>query len=421
MRRKLTVVTTVAAVLTAALAAGTVPAIADTAQPRVVSEHPVPYTPQVQDGSVLALALVGHTVVVGGDFTTVADSAQRSYYTRRSLFAYDLTTGVISAFAPQVDGVVSALAAGPNGTVYVGGNFHHVNGAYEAGVAQLDVGTGARVAGFAASVNNGDVRALGYRNGWLYLGGAFSKLNGQARVALARVNGTTGALDPAFNLALTAPDFRVPKVVALALDPAGSRLVALGVIEFAGAGTKRRAQLVMADTGTGQASDWYTDVYDNNYCYSGFDTYLRAVDFSPTGDYFVVVGTGRYNAPDHMCDTAARFNVAGAGLHRPVWVNHTGGNTLLSVDVTGPAVYVGGHQEWLNNPYGQKNAGPGAVVRPGIGAIDPVTGTALAWNPTHSRGVGVSALLSTPAGLVVGSDTTEMGHEYHARLGMFSL
>jgi hypothetical protein len=415
MRRNLIVGT----VLALALGVGTVPAVADTAQPRVVSEHPVPYTPQVQNGSVDALALVGHTVVVGGDFTEVADAAERSYFSRRSLFAYDLTTGVITAFAPQLDGAVAALAAGPNGTVYVGGNFHHVDGVYQAGVTQLDVGTGARVGTFRASTDNGDVRTLGYRTGRLYVGGTFTRIDGLVRVALARVDGTTGALDPGFDLQLAAPDFRTTKVVSLALNPAGSRLVALGVIESANG--YRRAQLAVADTGTGRVADWYADAYDNNYCYSGFDTYLRAVDFSPAGDYFVVVSTGRYSAPDRMCDTAARFDLAGTGLHRPAWVNHTGGNTLLSVDVTGPAVYVGGHQEWLDNPYGQKSAGPGAVVRPGVGAIDPVGGRALAWNPTHSRGVGVSALLSTPAGLVVGSDTTQMGHEYHARLGMFAL
>jgi len=33
--------------------------------------------------------------------------------------------------------------------------------------------------------------------------------------------------------------------------------------------------------------------------------------------------------------------------------------------------------------------------------------------------VGVQAFLATPAGLVVGSDTVRLGHEYHARLGMF--
>jgi len=414
MRRKLIV----AVALTVAVGAGGVPAIADTAQPRVVSEHPVGYTPQVQDGTVDALALVGHTVVVGGDFTSVADAGQTTYYHRRSLFAYDLTTGVLTPFAPQLDGVVLALTAGPNNTVYAGGTFHTVNGVRQAGVTQLDVGTGARVAGFGASTDNGDVRALAYRAGWLYLGGLFSRLDGQARAALARVNGTTGALDPAFDLGLAAPDFRYTKVVGLALNPAGNRLVALGVIESANG--VRRAQLVMADTGTGRVADWYTDAYDNE-CWSGFDTYLRAVDFSPAGDYFVVVSTGRYSAPDRMCDTAARFETSGTGLHHPTWVNHTGGNTLYVVDVTGPAVYVGGHQQWLDNPYGQKNAGPGAVYRPGIGAIDPVRGTALAWNPTHSRGVGVQALLSTPAGLIVGSDTVQMGHEYHARLGMFPL
>ena len=33
--------------------------------------------------------------------------------------------------------------------------------------------------------------------------------------------------------------------------------------------------------------------------------------------------------------------------------------------------------------------------------------------------VGVQAFLSTSAGLIVGSDTDQLGHEYHARLGMF--
>jgi hypothetical protein len=51
----------------------------------------------------------------------------------------------------------------------------------------------------------------------------------------------------------------------------------------------------------------------------------------------------------------------------------------------------------LDNPEGRKTAGPGAVWRPGIGAIDPVTGK------------------------VVGSDTDQLGHEYHARLGVFPL
>src|SRR5947209_6754518 len=109
MRRKFIV----AAALAVATAAAAVPAVADTAQPRVVSQNPVDFTPQVQDGIVYALALVGRTVIVGGDFTSVADAAQHTFYRRHALFAYDLTTGAVSAFAPQVNGTVLALAAGP--------------------------------------------------------------------------------------------------------------------------------------------------------------------------------------------------------------------------------------------------------------------------------------------------------------------
>src|SRR5438309_777340 len=97
MRRTLIVAAALAAAVTAAAA---IPAVADTAQPRVVSENPVDVTPQVQDGTVYALALVGNTVVVGGDFTSVADAGEHTYYARRGLFGYDLRTGAITNFAP---------------------------------------------------------------------------------------------------------------------------------------------------------------------------------------------------------------------------------------------------------------------------------------------------------------------------------
>lgn len=122
-----------------------------------------------------------------------------------------------------------------------------------------------------------------------------------------------------------------------------------------------------------------------------------------------------------MCDTAARFETGARGAVEPTWVNHTGGDSLYAVAATGSAVYVGGHQRWLDNPGGHDSAGPGAVARPGIGAIHPRTGKALTWNPTRARGIGVKAFLAHPGGLLVGSDTTRLGHEYHARVGMFPL
>ncbi len=59
------------------------------------------------------------------------------------------------------------------------------------------------------------------------------------------------------------------------------------------------------------------------------------------------------------------------------------------------------------------------MSRPGLAAIDPDTGLATNWNPTRTRGVGVKAFALTNRGLLVGSDTDELAHEYHGRLGMF--
>jgi hypothetical protein len=155
---------------------------------------------------------------------------------------------------------------------------------------------------------------------------------------------------------------------------------------------------------------------------SSLPDYMRDVDFSPDGSYFVTVSTGFVPLSGQigtaLCDATARFETANLAPTRPTWINYTGGDTLHSVAVTDLAVYVQGHQRWLNNPLGRDSAGPGAVSRPGIGAIDPTTGLALSWNPTKDRGVGGKDLLVTARGLWVASDTAHIGHETRMRIAL---
>ena len=418
MRRRLLA----AAILVAAVVAGAPPAAeADPAQSAVVSANPVDWTPHVLDGTVWTMTLVGDTVVVGGAFTKVADSSRKNTYVRKNIFAFGLDDGQVRSFAPEVDGAVYALAPGDDGTVYAGGAFKTVNGASQRGLARITL-SGQRVSSFGAKINWGDVRALATRGNSLYAGGTFSAINGVDRAALARMNAVTGAVDTGFDARLTAPGLSRTRVEHFDISPNGRTLVAVGALLRSGG--YDRTQIAMFDLSgsTAALTSWYTDAYKPQ-CMKGFDTYLRQVKFSPDGSYFVVAATGRASSPDRLCDSAARFETGGSGRHNPTWVQRTGGDSLYAVAVTGSAVYLGGHQRYFDNPYGTdaKGPGPGAVSRPGIGAVSPTTGRALSWNPTRSRGVGVRCFLVVPHGLFVGSDTDELGHEYHGRVGMFPL
>jgi hypothetical protein len=420
MRRRLFAA---ALLVTTASAAGVAtPASADLAQPTVVSADPVDYTPHVLDGTVWTLALVGDTVIAGGSFTKVTDAARTTTYARTNVFAYGLYDGKIRPFAPKVDGAVYALAAGSSNTVYLGGAFKTVNGAAERGLTRVSVDSSARISTFTAEINWGDVRAMEVSRGWLYAGGTFSAVGGTARAGLVRMNPVSGAVDTGFDAKLTAPGLDRTRVEHFDISPDGTKLVAVGALLKSGGADRTQIAMFDVSGATASLTGWSTDAYKAE-CMKGFDTYLRQVKFSPDGTYLVVAATGRASSPTKLCDSAARFEVAGSGRHNPTWVQRTGGDSLYAVAVTGAAVYVGGHQRYLDNPYGSdaKGPGPGAVSRVGIGAVSPATGKALSWNPTRARGVGVRAFLVTSNGLTVGSDTDQLGKEYHGRVGMFPL
>ncbi|MEV6966266.1 delta-60 repeat domain-containing protein [Hamadaea sp. NPDC051192] len=383
----------------------------------VVATNPVDWTPHIRDGAVHAMTVVGDVAVVGGEFSEVGSADGGTGYERGNLMAFSLTNGRVLPFQADLDGPVWALAPGPDNSVLVGGAFDKVNGVTNPGLARLDLATGRPSAGFDAWVA-GDVRAIAVRGGWAYVGGWFDYADDVARTALARIDARTGALDRSFDAKLRAPEIGRAKVEGLAISPAGDRLAVIGALTQALG--QKRVQVALLDISRPavRLADWSTDAY-NPRCRRQFDTYMRDVDFSPDGEYFVIVTTGRMSAPDLLCDTAARFETYASGDREPTWVNHTGGDSLYAVAITGTAIYVGGHQRWLDNPYGHEDAGFGAVSRPGVAAIDPDSGKAMSWNPTRSRGEGLRAFVVCKQGLLVGSDTDQLGREYHGRIGLF--
>ncbi|MCI3948436.1 MAG: domain containing protein [Acidimicrobiales bacterium] len=411
-----------AALLVVGLVAGAVPeaGAVNPTQSVVVSPDPANWTPEVLDGRVLSIVQVGGTMVVGGTFTSVrapGGAAQSRPY----LFAFDATTGALSTtFLPRLDRSVDVVAAHPDGTsVIVGGEFTTVNGTAAKKLAKINVTTGQLDTKWKARTS-GRVRDVVVSGNRLYVGGAFTAASGVARGGLAAFNVTTGVLDPDVDVAFTVPRRGTTHVAKLDVTPDGSTLVAIG--NFLQAGGLARAQIAMLDVASRPArvTDWQTDRF-SAACSSSFDTYMRDIDISPDGRYFVVVTTGA-GFTGTLCDAASRWELGRSGAgQQPTWVDLTGGDTLYSVAITGTAVYIGGHQRWVNNSLGRSAAGPGAVVREGIAALDPVNGLPFSWNPGKERGVGAFTLVATSAGLWVGSDTDWVGGEYHPRLALFPL
>ncbi len=435
MRSRVVALVTALALGGAAGAAfGAPPASAVQAQVAVVSERPTA-GPQIVEGTVYAITQVGGTLFAGGSFAHV-QSKTTTPYDRQGVVAWDtLAKAVSTTFHPQLTktsaagvvsvGTVRALLPGPvAGTVFVGGEFDRVDGVAAKALVLLRVSDGSRVAGFTLPPTDGVVDTLQLSGGQLYVGGTFTKLGGQLRGGLATLDPATGAVVAAGAGALASAvtghhawtptstkQVQAPVGVdRLAVSPDGTRLVGIG--NFKNVDAQPRDQVAMWDLTTTPATllGWHPPRYDA-LCSTAYDSDVRDVGFSPDGSYFVIVGTGGRKGGS-LCDSAGRFETGVVSLTvEPTWISTSGADSLLSVAITGTTVYLGGHERWLNNPNGGDVPGPGAVPRPGLGALDPATGVPLAWNPGRNpRGAGTYALYASPDGLWAGSDTNYYGH-----------
>lgn len=398
-----------------------------TASPAWTVPDPVPATstPSVLDGAVKAIAKVGDSVVLAGTFTHASSAGAAVSRIRKHVLAFDPDDGSLSpGFAPRVNGAVFALEPGTtSGTVFIAGAFTRVNGEPASHVALLDLATGQVERAFRSPVINGDVNSIAVSKRQLLLGGFFSSVGGAKHQGIASLNAAGGQLTHFMKLNLSGhhndtgsgAQGRVG-IRQLDVSPDGVHLIAIG--NFTRVDAVGRNQIALIDLGDSAVVDrrWATRRF-HAYCLkSRYDSYVRGVQFSPDGSYFVVTSTGGPD-PGTLCDAAARFNVRSVGSQQqPVWVDSTGGDTLWTTAVTKTAVYVGGHERWMNNPQGHNNARQGAVPRPGLAALDPRTGLPMAWNPGRNpRGAGAFALLATGDGLWVGSDTEWIGNFRYRR------
>ena len=418
------------------------PAQLAAAQSQVVGAVPSTTTPSIDGGVVYSIAQSGTWIVAGGSFTSATAPGSTTAVINSGIVAFDQGNGALdTAFKPTLNGMVNTIIAGPlPNTVFVGGSFTIVNGVKSQGVTLLSLSSGKVISGWTTPVLNGMVDSMRMSAGRLYLAGTFTTVNGVAHGGIATVNAGTGVLDPYLSIQLTGHHNYTGKTTAFGpvggramdISPNGTRAIVLG--DFKDANGALHDQIVMLDLNANSAvidPRWNTSSFTAPCANKSFDSYVSDVDFSPDGTYFAIGDTGGSSMSantDHtrsLCDSASRWSTTDTGTDvQPTWVDYTGNDTFWSVAVTGTAVYLGGHERWVNNPSGPNNALAGAIPRPGVVALDPISGLPLTWNPGRNpRGAGAYALLATSAGLYVGSDTNYFGDDHYERheIGFFPL
>jgi hypothetical protein len=303
--------------------------------------------------------------------------------------------------------------------VYVVGDFRSINKRPKTTrIARLKVATGAVDRGFRSPGVDRAINDIAYAHGHFYIAGDFTRVGGHARsyvAALDAKGNDTGRAKVRFSG--TNRNGRT-HVTAMDVSPGGTTMVVVG--NFMRVNGKRRPQVAVLGLGKKRTKlrSWATSRFAPR-CGIHFDSYMRDVAISPDGSYFVIATTGGPQGTQRsglLCDTATRWNLGTGAGKQPAWIDYTGGDTLTAVIVDSNVVYVGGHQRWFNNGFGHNNAGPGAVDRPGIAALDPRNGLPYGWNPGRPRGVGVSGFALTKQGLWVGHDTAAFGGEPHQRI-----
>jgi hypothetical protein len=138
----------------------------------------------MNSGSVLALAVSGDTVYVGGTFTSVGGQP-------RSNLAAVSTAGTVSDWTPAPDGPVYALESSDR-ALTVGGRFSRMGNVERAFLAAFDPSGNLTP---WAPAPNGYVTSFTRDGSTLYVGGYFTAI-GQSARSMAAAFGTDGALLP---------------------------------------------------------------------------------------------------------------------------------------------------------------------------------------------------------------------------------
>jgi hypothetical protein len=360
----------------------------------------------------------GPTMYAVGRFTRIRDAGSPTSVVRRNAVAFSATAPFrILPWDPNVNGQVDTVACTPDGHVLLGGTFTAVGGSAARNLAKVDGVTGRnRGFGFQPQKRVAHVEVVTDSAGVRHalVGGYFDGL-------LKSVNPVTGASDfygtPRITGTYVYPGApaHLPRIWNMSVSPNGRAVLLTGV--FTSVGGQRHEQVFRLNL-TPRSSTVSIWSPKNLYTKCRQPFYAHDAAWAPDMSQIYVATTGGWTAAENAlpwsqrpqkrtgpCDAVMAFTAKEGVFSGHRWINYTGCDSLYSVAADARTVFVGGHQKFISNgnDCGGSTPGPGGIVQPGLGAVDPRTG---AHQPSanRSRGLGATDILRTSAGLWISSD-----------------
>ena len=443
---------------------------ANPALPTLVSDNPADYTPGIHGTDcadvtnvdtcreVEDITRIGDQVWAGGIIDSVTDRTSGRTGAYGNAFSFNARTGAVrSDFSPMFsgnttalrDGVVHAVERSTLGSaVWFGGEFKKVNGVANRGLIRWDVATNRQYTAFDAQIGadgkSARVYDVKYFCGRLWVAGDFTSAGGATRTALVSLDPTTGTATGQVNLGIsgTAGSTSGPtRVTKIAPSPNCQRVVIIG--NFTRIMNHERYQVAVLNvsptTGNASLAPWYSPFHlrasqpgvGSSACGPGQPSWVRDIDWAPDGTWWALAGTGGHHPYPTLCDSVSRWTNNDSTDARPVWINYTGGDTFLSVRVTGQHVYVGGHFRLLDEAVYRngKKVGFTGHEHFGLGVIAATASSGMSisgWNDVSSTGrsAGWGAMLVNPgpagsgSGLWVGGDSGVIKGESGTRIAL---